>query len=491
MSLKATKQAETNRYELEIVIDAEPFAAAVQAAYKKNVGKMNIPGFRKGHAPRAIIEKMFGSDVFYDDALNDLYPAAVEEAIEQSGLDVIEDKIDFELVSIGKDGVDFKIKVTVKPEVKLGEYKGLKAEKVACKVEDAEVDAELSRLQERNSRVTEVEGRAAEMGDMTVIDFDGYVDGNAFAGGKSEDFSLELGSGQFIPGFEEQVAGHNAGEEFDVNVTFPAEYHAEELAGKPAVFKIKLKEIKKKELPALDDEFAKDVSEFDTLALLKEDIAKKILEGKQAQADGNAENQLIDGLLEGFEAEIPAAMVENRINENIRDFEYRLQSQGLRLEDYKKYTGMDDAAFRDGFREAAEKQVKVRLALEKVAELEKLAPTEEEIAAEYDKFQQSYNVEIERIKAAIPEKEVVGDLSVSKAITFLKDNAVIKEVKAKSEPAAKKPAAKKTAAVAKKTAASAEKKPAAKKTTASAEKKPAAKKPAAKKEKAEKAEKAE
>ena len=472
MSLKATNKVDTNRHELEIVIDAEPFEAAVQKAYKKNVGKMNIPGFRRGHAPRAIIEKMFGSDVFYDDALNDLYPQAVEEAIEESKLDVIEDKIDFEWGSSGKDGVDFKVKVTVKPEVKLGDYKGLKAEKVISKVEDSEIEDELKRLQERNSRVVEVEGRAAELGDLSVIDFDGYVDGEAFAGGKSEDFSLELGSGQFIPGFEDQIVGHNVDDEFDVNVTFPEEYHAEELSGKPAVFKVKLKGLKKKELPELDDEFAKDVSEFDTLDALKEDISKKTLESKQAQADNDVEAQLIDELLKGFVAEIPAAMIENRIDDNVRDFEYRLQSQGLRLEDYKKYTGMDDAAFRDGFRENSEKQVKVRLALEQIAVLENLKPTEEEIAAEYDKFQQAYNVEMERIRAAIPEKEVCGDLSVNKAIAFLKDNAVITEVEKKTEKKA------------------AEKKPAAKKST-STKKTTAAKKPAAAKEKAEKAEKAE
>ena len=472
MSLKATNKVDTNRHELEIVIAAEPFEAAVQKAYKKNVGKMNIPGFRRGHAPRAIIEKMFGSDVFYDDALNDLYPQAVEEAIEESKLDVIEDKIDFELVSIGKDGVDFKVKVTVKPEVKLGEYKGLKAEKVISKVEDSEIEEELKRLQERNSRVVEVEGRSAELGDLSVIDFDGYVDGVAFAGGKAEDFSLELGSGQFIPGFEDQIVGHSVDDEFDVNVTFPEEYHAEELSGKPAVFKVKLKGLKKKELPELDDEFAKDVSEFDTLDALKEDISKKALESKQAQADNDVEAQLIEELLKGFEAEIPAAMIETRIDGNVRDFEYRLQSQGLRLEDYKKYTGMDDAAFRDGFRENAEKQVKVRLALEKIAVLESLNPTEEEIAAEYDKFQQAYNVEMERIRAAIPEKEVSGDLSVNKAIAFLKDNAVIAEVEKKTEKKAE------------------EKKPTAKKSTTT-KKTTAAKKPAAAKEKAEKAEKAE
>jgi len=481
MSLKATNKVDTNRHELEIVIDAAAFEAAVQNAYKNNVGKMNIPGFRKGHAPRGIVEKMFGKDVFYDEALNDIYPEAVESAIVESGLDVIEDKIDFELVSIGPEGVDFKVKVTVKPEVELGDYKGLKADKEKAEVTDAEVADELARLQERNSRVVSVEGRAAEKGDITIIDFDGYVDDKQFEGGKAEGFSLELGFGQFIPGFEDQVVGHNVGDEFDVNVSFPEDYHAEELAGKPAVFKIKLHEIKTRELPVVDDEFAKDVSEFDTVDELKADISKKILERKTEQSDNDVEGQLISALLEGFKAEIPEAMVENRINDNVRDFEYRLNSQGLKLDDYMKYTGMDEKAFRDGFREAAERQVKVRLALEKVAQLENIVPTEEELAAEYDKFQKAYNVDIDRIKAAIPEREVSADLAVGKAIDFIKASAVITEVAKKAEKSEKAPVAKKTAA--KKTAAK-------KAADGEAAEKPV-KKAAPKKAKAEKAEKAE
>ena len=456
MELKSTKKIATNDYELEVVIDGAAFETAVAKAYKMNIGKMNIPGFRKGHAPRSVVEKMFGKEVFYNDAFEALYPQAVEEAIIASELDVIEaSKLD--LVSMDSNGVVFKVTVVVKPEVTIDGYKGLEAEKTEVAVEDAEVEAELTRLQERNARVIDVEDRAAQLGDITVIDFDGSVDGVHFDGGKAEGHTLELGSGQFIPGFEDQIVGHNIGDEFDVNVKFPEEYHAEDLAGKDAVFACKLHNIKSKELPALDDEFAKDVSEFDTIDELKNDIKANILKVKEENAENAVEAALIEKMLDGFKAEIPDAMIERRIDDNVNDFSYRLQSQGLKVEDYLKYTGQDVESFRQGFKENAERQVKVRLALEKIAEIEKLEVSQEEIDAEYSKYQESYGVELDRIKAAIPEAEVKGDMVVKKAIDFVKANAVITAAKAEKKTAAKKTAAKKTSTKSTSTKAKAEK----------------------------------
>ena len=430
MSLKSSNKVETNRYELEISIDGAAFQDAIQKAYRKNVKRMNVPGFRKGHAPRSIIEKYYGEQVFYEDALNIVYPDAVESAVEEAGLELVGDKIDTDVTSIGKDGVELKITVTVKPEVELGEYKGLEAQRPSAEATDADVDAEMNRLAERNSRMVTVEDRPAEKDDIVVIDFEGFVDGVAFEGGKGESYSLTLGSGQFIPGFEDQVIGHKTDEEFEINVTFPEDYHAEQLKGKAAVFKVKLHEIKKRELPVMDDEFAKDVSEFDTLAELREDTKKKIVERKEKEADNAVENQLIDKLIEGMKAEIPEVMFERRVDDNLRDFDYRLQSQGMNLDLYMQYTGSTEEDFRKNFRPQAERQVKVRLALEKIAELEKIVPTAEEIEAEYKRLAENYGVDVDRVKAAIPEKEVVKDLSVSKAVDLVKESAKVTEAKA-------------------------------------------------------------
>ncbi|MCI8361078.1 MAG: trigger factor [Clostridiales bacterium] len=438
MSLKSSNKVETNRYELEISIDGAAFQEAVQKAYRKNVKKMNIPGFRKGHAPRSIIEKYYGEQVFYEDALNIVYPDAVEAAVEEAGLELVGDKIDTDVTSIGKEGVELKITVTVKPEVEVGEYKGLKAERPNTSVSDEEIQAELNKLAERNSRMITVEDRAAEKGDVAVIDFEGFVDGEAFEGGKGESYSLTLGSGQFIPGFEEQVVGHKTDDAFDINVTFPEDYHAEQLKGKEAVFKVKLHEIKMRELPEMDDEFAKDVSEFDTLDELKEDTKKKLAERKEKEADDGVETQLVDQLAEGLKAEIPEAMFERRVDENLRDFDYRLQSQGMNLELYMQYTGSSVEEFRKNFRPQAERQVKVRLALEKIAELEKIEPTAEELEAEYKKLSESYGVDVDRVKSAVPEKEVAKDLAVSKAVELVKESAKITAKKAgKTAKAAK------------------------------------------------------
>lgn len=490
MLLKANNKVETNRYELEIVIDDKELETAVAKAYQRNASKITIPGFRKGKAPRSLVEKMYGAEFFYEDALNILYPDAVDFALKEANLEIVSNDIGFDLVSMDKTGVDFKITVTVKPEVEMKAYKGFKAEKLKAVVTDEEVDGQVKSVAERNARLESVTDRAAQMDDTVVIDFEGFTDGKAFEGGKAEGYSLKLGSNAFIPGFEEQIVGHSIDEEFDVNVTFPEDYHAEELKGKPAVFKIKLHEIKVTELPVIDDEFAKDVSEFDTLDEYKADLKTKMLENKEKSADNAVEEQLMEGLIDNIVAEIPDAMIESKIDENVQSFGYRLQMQGLDLNTYVKYMGGDMAAFRDSFREQAEKQVKIRLALEKIAALEGLEASEEEINAEYEKYAKDYSMELDQIKASIPESELVKDIVVGKAMTLVRDSAEITEVDSLSEkkPAAKKPAAKKSTAAksSSKKTEDAEKKPAAKKTGDAAKKAPAKKSTAKKEEPEEK-----
>ena len=423
MSLKAVNQKETNRVELEIEVDAAAFEAAVEAAYRKNIDKLNIPGFRRGKAPRAFVEKMYGKEVFYEDAMNDIYPEALDAAIKESEYEYVEDKIDLDVVSVGAEGLVFKAVITVKPEVTLAAYKGLDITREEKEVTDADVEDELKKLLDRNSRMVTVEGRAAEMGDTVDFDFDGYVDDVAFDGGKAEHYSLVLGSGQFIPGFEEQIVGKNVDEEFDVNVTFPEEYHAEELKGKAAVFKCKLHEIKAKELPVADDEFAKDCSEFDTLDELKADLKAKLEESRKNEADAAFENALMDKLVEGMTAEIPEAMFENEVTEQVNNFAYRMQAQGMDMKLYLQYTGMDEATLRQNFRPQAEQQVKGRLALEKIAALENLTATEEEIEAEYARMADMYKLDVERVKALVAADAVAKDMGLKKALDFLKENA--------------------------------------------------------------------
>ncbi len=524
MSLKNAKKVDTNRYELDIVIDGENFRKALADVMRRESKKITVPGFRKGKAPISFIEKYYGAEAFFEETLNSLYGAALEEAATEAGVEIVDDKMDFDLVSISKeDGANFKVTLTVVPEIEIGEYKGLKEERLKVKVLKAEVDEEIKAMAERNARMVEVTDRAAENGDSTVIDFDGYVDGVAFEGGKGESYTLTLGSGQFIPGFEEQIVGHNTGDEFDVNVTFPTEYHADDLAGKEAVFKVKLHEIKKRELPEIDDEFAKDVSEFDTLADLKADIKKKALERKKKAAEDETETKLLDQVVASIKGEIPEAMYENRVKQNLQDLDYRLQSQGMSLENYIKYTGATIEDISKTYRPQAEKQVKMRLALEKIVKLENITVDDKDIDKKYEEMAAQYSIPAEQVKAAIPAAELKKDLAVEKALELIKSTAVITDVDALSaneekKPAAKKtttkkaegeaekkPAAKKTTSTAKKAEGEAEKKPAAKKTSTAAktttakktttkkaegeaEKKPAAKKPAAKKT-AEKADK--
>ncbi len=425
MSLKNATVKETNRVELEIEVSAEEFEAAVSKAYKKNIGKMNVPGFRKGKAPRHLVEKLYGEGVFYEEAMNDIYPTALDEAIKASDYEYVEDNIDLDVVSVGKEGLVFKAVITVKPEVTLGQYKGIEVTKSVKKVTDEDVNAEIAKLQDRNSRMVSVDDRTAQNGDTVVFDFEGFVDGVAFDGGKAEKYSLNLGSGAFIPGFEDQIVGKSIDEEFDVNVTFPEDYQAEELASKEAVFKCKLHEIKTKELPELNDDFAKDCSEFDTLEELKNDAKDRLTKANEKAAEDAFETALLDKLADGMQAEIPEAMFKNRVKEQVRDFAYRLQSQGLDLDTYMKYTGMDMEAFEEGFREQAERQVKVRLALEAVVKAENIVASEEDVNAEYQKLADMYQMEVENVKNFVPAEDLARDLAVEKALTVLKDNAVI------------------------------------------------------------------
>ena len=426
MSLKSSNKVETNRYELEIEIAAEDFEKAVNKAFKKNVKKISVPGFRKGKAPRAFIEKYYGENVFYEDAVNGIYPSALQDAIDEAGLDVINDKIDFDVVKIGKDGFDFKAVVTVKPEVEIENYKGIEVEHKPVEVTEDDINKEIDRVRERNSRLVTVEGRSTQESDIAVFDFKGFVDGKAFEGGEAENYSLKLGSGQFIPGFEDQMIGHNQGEEFEVNVTFPESYQEASLAGKPAVFKIKLHEIKNRDLPELDDEFAKDVSEFDTLAEYRESVKKQLLDLKQRESDMDADDQMIDKVIELLKAEIPEAMFENKVEDIMRDFAYKLQSQGLTLDSYMKYTGLDNSAFKSQFRPQAERQVKLRLALDKIAELENISATPEELEEKYKSFAEQYKVDIEKIKEIVKEKDLLADIAAEKAVDFLRENCVSK-----------------------------------------------------------------
>ena len=427
MSLKNATKLENNRVELEIEVDAATFEAAVSAAYKKDVKRMAVPGFRKGKAPRALIEKTYGTGVFYETAMNDVYPSALDEAIKASEYEYVEDKIDLDVVSVGAEGLVFKATITVKPEVTLRGYKSLKATKKVEAVTDEDVENELKKLQERNARMVSVEDRAAEMGDTVTFDFEGFQDGVAFEGGKGENHALVLGSGQFIPGFEEQLVGAAVDADIEVNVTFPEEYHAPELAGKPAVFKCKVHKIEKKELPEIDDELIKDCSDFETVDEFKADAKKRLEEQRENAAQAAVDEKLVEGLLKCMKADIPEAMYERAIDDRIQDFAYRLQSQGLSLDLYLQYTGMDEKAFRDSFREQAEKQVKVRLTLEAIAKKEKIKPSDEELEAEYAKFAEQYGMEVDKVKAAIPATALIEDLSVSKAMDFVKEHATITE----------------------------------------------------------------
>ncbi|MBR2312888.1 MAG: trigger factor [Clostridia bacterium] len=445
MKLLKAEKIENSKYELEISVDKAAFDEAVNKAFQKESKKISVPGFRKGKAPRAIIEKMYGKGVFYETAINDIIPGVYSDAVAEAGITPVAQP-DFDVVSIDDNGLVLSAKVFVKPEVSVKDYFGLEAKRTVAAVTDAEVDAEINTVRERNSREAEVMGRAAEMGDTAVIDYEGFCDGKAFDGGKGEDYALKLGSNTFIPGFEEQVAGHKIDDEFDVNVTFPTEYHAPELAGKEATFKCKLHALTRVELPELDDDFAKDVSEFDTFAEYKADIKAKIEKRHADSAEAAIGDQLIDALIEKMEADIPAPMFEAEAENLLRDYDNRLRMSGLDLNTYMKYTGMTLEKMREQFLPQAERQVKARLALEKIAELENVEVTEEDINAEYDRIAAAYNMPVDQVKASLPADAISEDIKVKKTMDLVREKAVVTEEKPKKAPAKKTSTTRKTTA---------------------------------------------
>ncbi len=425
MSLKEIKEIEKNVRELTLFIEKADFDAAVTKVYRKEVSKISVPGFRKGKAPKHIIEKMYGEGIFYNDAIEELFPTVYEAAVAEAKLDVVS-RPEVDVETIDENGVTLKAKVYVYPEVTVKKYKGLSAKKDAVEVTEEEIDAEIEKERTRLARVsTLTEGTAIDTDDV-VIDFEGFVDGVAFEGGKAEKYSLRLGSGSFIPGFEEQIVGKNVGDEFDINVKFPEEYGAENLAGKDAIFKIKLHEIKRTELPELDDEFVKDVSEFNTIDEYKADVKAKIAEKKEKAAQYAYEEALLDDLLANTEIDVPAPMVDSEIDANVRDYDYKLQMQGANLDLYFQYTGQTLEQLRESFRPQSERQLKIRMALKEVVKAESIEATEEDIEAEYAKIADGYKTELEKVKATIAPSMLADDIVLRKAVDFIVANAEIK-----------------------------------------------------------------
>ncbi len=442
MSLKSQETIAANQRKITFDVDAETFKKAIEKVYRRQVKNITIPGFRKGHAPRAIIEKMYGREVFFEDAVNEIIPDAYEEAV-KGITETVVSRPEFDLVSASvEDGVVLACTFYVKPEVEISDYLGIPVERPAVRVTDDEIDEELKRVQNRNSRMIDVDDRPAQNDDLVNIDFEGFVDGEAFEGGKADGHQLKLGSGQFIPGFEDQVVGHSVGDEFDVNVTFPADYQAANLAGKEAVFKCRLNGIKYTELPVLDDEFARDASEFDTLDEYKEDIRKHIEEDHKKAADESVDEKLIDALIEKLEADIPECMFENETENEVRDYDNRLRMNGLDLKTYFQYTGLDLDALRKQMRPRAERQVKTRLALERIAALEGITVTDEEIEEEYARLSGQFGMETDKVKEAVDRDSVAEDLKVKHAIELVREKANVTEVekpaeeKTEEEPAA-------------------------------------------------------
>lgn len=425
MSLVSTNKIDATKYELEIKIDAEGFEKAVQNAYMKARKRISVNGFRKGKAPRKMIEQIYGENVFYEDAVNALVNTDVVPTLEETDYELVATP-EISVTSINKDdGVLFKVVITVKPEVEISDYRGIEVEKVVNAVTDEDVDKQIQALRERNGRLVTIDNRAAENGDVAVIDFEGFKDGVPFDGGSDENYELALGSNTFVPGFEEQIVGRKTGEEFTINITFPENYQMEEIAGQLCEFKIRLNEIKSKELPDLDDEFVKDATEFDTLDELKDDIRTRLEESAAKNADIEAENKLYETLIEKMSADIPEIMFENKIDEMVRDFEMRLSQNGLNMDTYLMYTNMDLASFRKTFEDQAQKQVKVRLALEKIAELENVEITDAQVDEEINKIAEQYNLTAEKVRSIISDKSVKQDLAVAEASKIVKDSAKI------------------------------------------------------------------
>ena len=437
MELKNTEKQEHSVVALTIEITKAEFEAAKDKAFKKTGKNITVPGFRKGKAPRKMIEKLYGEGVFFEEAFNIIYPDAMEMAVEKSGIKPV-GRADVDLGDPAEEGGLIIIaKVPVEPEVELGEYKGIEVEKETVKVLQADVKAELNRMAQRNARTETVE-RKAKKNDTVDIDFEGFVDGVPFEGGKAEHHELTLGSGAFIPGFEDQLIGCKAGDEKDVVVTFPEEYHAKELAGKEATFKCKVHKVEETILPEIDDEFAKDVSDTcETLDDLKKEITERLKAERQEAADNAFEEKVLDAVIDGMKADIPAAMIDAQVDTIVQDFGYRLQMQGMGLEQYLKMTNTEMGAFRAMFKDQAERQVKTRLALQKVVELEGITVSDKELEEEYAKMAEQYKMEVEKVKAIVSKEALEGDLKISNALEFIKKNAKVKK-------AAKKKAAEET-----------------------------------------------
>lgn len=437
MELKNTEKQEHSVVALTIEITKAEFEAAKDKAFKKTGKNITVPGFRKGKAPRKMIEKLYGEGVFFEEAFNIIYPDAMEMAVEKSGIKPV-GRADVDLGDSAEEGgLTIIAKVPVEPEVELGEYKGIEVEKETVKVLQADVKAELNRMAQRNARTETVE-RKAKKNDTVDIDFEGFVDGVPFEGGKAEHHELTLGSGAFIPGFEDQLIGCKAGDEKDVVVTFPEEYHAKELAGKEATFKCKVHKVEETILPEIDDEFAKDVSDTcETLDDLKKEITERLKAERQEAADNAFEEKVLDAVIDGMKADIPAAMIDAQVDTIVQDFGYRLQMQGMGLEQYLKMTGTEMGAFRAMFKDQAERQVKTRLALQKVVELEGITVSDKELEEEYAKMAEQYKMEVEKVKAIVSKEALEGDLKISNALEFIKKNAKVKK-------AAKKKAAEET-----------------------------------------------
>ena len=425
MEIISQNSTATNTTAIEFAFSAEEFENAISAAYNKRKKNITVPGFRKGKAPRKVIEAQYGEGVFFEDAVNSMYNQNIADIVEKTGLEVV-DVENTEVVEVSKEnGVKFKADLITKPVVEISDYKGLEVKKTTKNVDDAAVDAEIEKVRNRNARSISVDDRAAQNGDTAVIDFEGFLDGVAFEGGKGEKFPLELGSGSFIPGFEDQIVGKNIGDEFDVNVTFPEHYQAENLAGKPAVFKCKLHELKGKELPEVDDEFVKDVSEFDTLDEYKADIKSKLEKAAADEASTNLDNALVDAVIAKMTAEVPQVMYQRRIDDIVREWSARNR---IRIEDYLKYTGATMDQFRANFTEVAKRQVDLRLALEKIAELENITVTDEDLEKEYADMAEQYKMDVDKVKAAVPADAVKNDLRIEKALDLVRDSAKIEEV---------------------------------------------------------------
>mgnify|MGYP000383994607 CR=1 FL=1 len=420
------EQIEKNLVKLTFEVSAEDFDKAINQVYKKNVKKFNVPGYRKGKAPRKIIEKYYTEAVFYDEAINSVLPQAYDEALKESCVEsVARPEIDVEEIKKGEPVV-FTALVTTKPEVKLGDYKGIEVEKIDHTVTDEDVDKDIEATQKKNARLITVDDRAIENGDIAVIDFEGFVDGVAFDGGKAENYNLTIGSGNFIPGFEEQIIGHSTDEEFSINVKFPEEYQAEELAGKDAEFKIKLHEIKAKELPEVDDEFVKDVSEKETVAEYRDELKETIAARLEDEAEKDKDNQIAEKLIELLEGEIPQAMYDNQVNEMVRDFEMRIRSQGIDMNTYLQYMGIDLDGLKKMYADEAKKRVQLRLALETIAKKENIEVTDADLDEAYNKMAETYKVDVETVKGAVPAETLTLDVKAEKALNMVKDSVVIK-----------------------------------------------------------------